>query len=506
MGAAIAAMKRVIEVAEHSEDLSSRAKARFHLASFLSFGEGQATQAETACREAVELFALAGDFESELLGRNELAWIEALKGDFAASAKVAEQVWALAKQDGRVDVAAVAAGTAAFSTGVIGDCSKARRYFEEAVELAQESGSSYRVAWAHSLGPHLSMAACGHLGTAVGWCEQALADDPAAPDALAFENLGLAYWLGGRIDEALTVLERSPVRRPIVGSRRRAWGSALAARLYGERGELRRGVSSLERASATYDSQFLVFGAWVGWAAGMLAWFDGRHEDAIAHLEDVAEWLRATGALVYEPLVLADLAEVASEAGRRLVCQEVAERAVEISRHRECKLARWISHYTTAHLHLVRGETEEAAKAATEALAGFEAGDYLLLAAGARRVLGEALGPENRTASAALLEEAARAYDRHGAVWRRDRTLDLLASLGAEGRRAARAVQGPESLTPREREVAELTMRGHTAREVGERLFIGNRTVETHLANIYAKLGVASKRELIQMSREIDLG
>ena len=47
------------------------------------------------------------------------------------------------------------------------------------------------------------------------------------------------------------------------------------------------------------------------------------------------------------------------------------------------------------------------------------------------------------------------------------------------------------------REVARLATQGYTAREIGDQLHIGKRTVETHLANAYEKLGVRSKRELI---------
>jgi DNA-binding CsgD family transcriptional regulator len=55
-------------------------------------------------------------------------------------------------------------------------------------------------------------------------------------------------------------------------------------------------------------------------------------------------------------------------------------------------------------------------------------------------------------------------------------------------------------LTAREKQVVDLAAAGFTAREIGARLFIGERTVETHLANSYSKLGVSSKRELVQRS------
>jgi DNA-binding CsgD family transcriptional regulator len=49
-----------------------------------------------------------------------------------------------------------------------------------------------------------------------------------------------------------------------------------------------------------------------------------------------------------------------------------------------------------------------------------------------------------------------------------------------------------------------LAIEGHTAREIGARLHIGERTVETHLANAYVKLGVTSRFDLVR--RAADLG
>lgn len=57
-----------------------------------------------------------------------------------------------------------------------------------------------------------------------------------------------------------------------------------------------------------------------------------------------------------------------------------------------------------------------------------------------------------------------------------------------------------QSLTERERQVAEMAMRGLTAAQIGDRLLIGRRTVETHLARAYGKLGVRSKRDLVALN------
>jgi signal transduction histidine kinase/class 3 adenylate cyclase/DNA-binding CsgD family transcriptional regulator len=64
---------------------------------------------------------------------------------------------------------------------------------------------------------------------------------------------------------------------------------------------------------------------------------------------------------------------------------------------------------------------------------------------------------------------------------------------------------GPTTLTRREREVARLAADGHTAREIAGMLFIAERTVETHLARVYDKLGVRSKVELAKRASELDL-
>jgi DNA-binding NarL/FixJ family response regulator len=54
-----------------------------------------------------------------------------------------------------------------------------------------------------------------------------------------------------------------------------------------------------------------------------------------------------------------------------------------------------------------------------------------------------------------------------------------------------------ESLSPRERQILQLTAEGHSAAAIGERLFISPRTVETHRASIMRKLGLHTHTDLI---------
>lgn len=55
------------------------------------------------------------------------------------------------------------------------------------------------------------------------------------------------------------------------------------------------------------------------------------------------------------------------------------------------------------------------------------------------------------------------------------------------------------SLSPREREIIAFLGRGHTSAFIAKSLIISESTVYTHTRNIYRKLGIGSKEELIQI-------
>ena len=102
----------------------------------------------------------------------------------------------------------------------------------------------------------------------------------------------------------------------------------------------------------------------------------------------------------------------------------------------------------------------------------------------------------DRPTALELLREAAALYDQCGCTWRRERVFATLRRLGKPGRRAIASAGGPDSLTDREREVVVLAIRGVSAREIGEQLHIGERTVESHLARAFVRFGVHSRQEL----------
>ena len=51
-------------------------------------------------------------------------------------------------------------------------------------------------------------------------------------------------------------------------------------------------------------------------------------------------------------------------------------------------------------------------------------------------------------------------------------------------------------LTGGERRVAELAVQGLTNRQIADGLFVTVRTVESHLSNVYRKLGVQTRADL----------
>jgi DNA-binding NarL/FixJ family response regulator len=82
-------------------------------------------------------------------------------------------------------------------------------------------------------------------------------------------------------------------------------------------------------------------------------------------------------------------------------------------------------------------------------------------------------------------------------------TPTLASLLVNRGRRAAQLRQqtpAVESLTPTERAVLRRIAENKTSREIGAELFISHRTVETHRANICAKLNLSGSHPLLQFA------
>lgn len=72
-----------------------------------------------------------------------------------------------------------------------------------------------------------------------------------------------------------------------------------------------------------------------------------------------------------------------------------------------------------------------------------------------------------------------------------NRILQRVTAPEEEGRRSL------EKLQTRELDILELVAKGMSSREIGKKLFISERTVHTHLDNIFTKLGVHSRTEAV---------
>ena len=67
--------------------------------------------------------------------------------------------------------------------------------------------------------------------------------------------------------------------------------------------------------------------------------------------------------------------------------------------------------------------------------------------------------------------------------------------LRAAGHPARRRQDWPAGLTAREVEVLRLLARGHSNREIAERLFISRKTASNHVEHIYTKIDAANRAQ-----------
>jgi DNA-binding CsgD family transcriptional regulator len=228
---------------------------------------------------------------------------------------------------------------------------------------------------------------------------------------------------------------------------------------------------------------------------GLVARWRGDTAGALERLAEADRWAAALG--WREPSVrwwTADHVELHLESGRLDDATELLDRwAADASRTgREVVLA----HVTRSRglVAAARGDVVRAIELLERAVVEHDAvGDPF---GGARAQL--ALGAVRRRArqKAAARRATATALEAFEALGASCWVERARAELGRIGGR--RRVQG---LTTAESRVAALVAQGRTNREIAAALFLGERTVATHLTHVYAKLGVRSRTELASRFR-----
>ncbi|HEX6056514.1 MAG TPA: LuxR C-terminal-related transcriptional regulator, partial [Intrasporangium sp.] len=238
------------------------------------------------------------------------------------------------------------------------------------------------------------------------------------------------------------------------------------------------------------DAADLIFQAQCLLVLGFTEVSAGRFDDAAGHearLRDLMARMKLghPGALRWQ----GDAVEAFLATGAVDDAAEVTARLWEEADRMGLAGSRAVAARCEGLLHSHRGDLKLAEDSMLESLALMTGLDMplerarTLLALGATRRRGRL-----KASARASLAEARDLFSRAGAAaW--------LARVDEELRRAAGARAGQE-LTVGERSVAELAAAGETNREIGARLYLSPKTVETVLTRVYRKLGVRSRTEL----------
>ena len=311
---------------------------------------------------------------------------------------------------------------------------------------------------------------------------EAIAERRQLPAVSAFcrTHYGGLLTAAGRWPEADAALTEA-VRLWALGER--SWrGGALArlADLRVRQGRFEEAEQLLDGLAESADAARSL--AAIHLARGATALATDVLERALAQVEPLSTTAAPLWALLVDVHLAANLLDAAEVAAETLAA---------------CA-ARHTSHFLLATAALARGRiclatgTGDTQACLREALAGFARAQMPMEVAHSRLELANALLTERPEVAMAEARAALEAFDRLKAARHADAAAAVLRSLGV---RTASARKGGGLLTKREAEVVDLLGHGLSNPEISDRLYISRKTVEHHVGNILAKLGLRSRVE-----------
>ncbi len=228
-------------------------------------------------------------------------------------------------------------------------------------------------------------------------------------------------------------------------------------------------------------------------ALAELALAEGSVETALEQLEALRA-LRLTEHRGMALYALADTVEAAVRIGRddrrEALVSDLAVAGTVRSPEAEAAVAR-------SRALLSRGD--EAMRHYAQAVHFYGAADLPLEQARTELLFGEFLRRERRRVEARPhLRIAVEMFERLGAPLWAERARTELRATGQTARR--RDPSTLDQLTPQELRIVRAVAQGLTNREIGSQLFISPRTVDYHLRNVFGKLEISSRAELMRLA------
>lgn len=317
-------------------------------------------------------------------------------------------------------------------------------------------------------------------------------------------------WAAGDFVGALASADKAAAATGAV-SKRRALGLSYAVLSAVEADRPEDAERYLGKTLAAYQGRpWAFYSDYAAYAQAMVDWRNGLVSRALDVLLQVSHRLLQMRVVTAVVFVLVDLAQAAAEDGNADVGRQAAEALAGVASDPGGACYQGMTTVGLAWAKFASHEVGPAVSYAREALdrlpeQRLSEKRHIFWTSRAQEVLGHLLRERDPVAALSALETAGRGFTACGARWRQRRAIEAMRRLGGTGQRLATRVGGPDQLTRRERQVARLAARGHTAREIAQHLMITERTVEGHLGAVYAKLGVSSKLELVRREGEFTL-